>query len=129
MNDDFGSFLDDLAASEARAKRPSPSRKQLANPLAAVPATEARRVQHEGGKDPSMVGQQLRRSILIPPEMDEEINRICKQYKVKKMEMMRFLIGKGLEAVHQGALEGSLVKKVVLELPTPNWKGEANVQK
>ena len=121
MNDNF---LDEIGQVESQAKRPrpSPGKKQLANPLGAMPATEMRRATNEKGRDPSMVGQQLRRSILIPPEMDEEINRLCKQYKVKKMEMMRFLIGKGLEQVHEGALEGSLVKKVVLELPTPNWK-------
>lgn len=119
MADDF---LDELGKVEAQAKRPSPSKKALSNPLEAVPATEVRRATHEKGKDPSMVGQQLRRSILIPPEMDEEINRVCRKYKIKKMEMMRFLIAKGLEDVHQGALEGSLVQKIVVELPTPRWQ-------
>ncbi len=119
MNDDF---LDELGQAEARRKRPSPGRKELSNPLARVPAGEVRRATHEKGKDPSMVGQQLRRSILIPPEMDEEINRVCRRYKVKKMELMRFLIAKGLEDVHRGALEGSLVKRVVVELPTPEWQ-------
>ncbi|MGH2537163.1 MAG: hypothetical protein ACRDHL_07195 [Candidatus Promineifilaceae bacterium] len=119
MSDDF---LDELGRAEAKSKRPSPSKKQLANPLEAVPTTEVRRATHEKGKDPSMVGQQLRRSILIPPEMDEEINRMCRKYKARKMEMMRFLVAKGLEDVHSGALEGSLVKKVVVELPTPQWK-------
>ncbi len=119
MNDDF---LDEIGRTEARAKRPSPGKKQLANPLTAIPATEVRRATHEKGKDPSMVGQQLRRSILIPPEMDEEINRICNMYKVKKMEMMRFLIAKGLEDVHNGVLEGSMVRKVVVELPIPQWQ-------
>jgi len=116
------SFLDELGEAEAKAKRPSPSRKQLASPLDAVSITEVRRATHEKGKDPSMVGQQLRRSILIPPDMDEEINRICKRYQIKKMEMLRFLIAKGLEDVHNGALEGNLVKKVIVELPTPQWK-------
>lgn len=115
-------FLDELGKAEAKVKRPSPSQKQLTSPLDAVSTSEVRRVTHEKGKDPSMVGQQLRRSILVPPEMDEEINRICKRYKIGKMEMMRFLIAKGLEDVHNGALEESLVKKVVVELPTPQWK-------
>lgn len=115
-------FLDELGRVEAKTKRPSPGSKQLNNPLEAVPTTEVRRAIHEKGKDPSMVGQQLRRSILIPPEMDEEINRLCRKYKIKKMEMLRFLIAKGLEDVHNGALEGSLVKKVVMELPSPQWK-------
>jgi predicted DNA-binding protein len=115
-------FLDEIGKAEAKVKRPSPSHKQITNPLEAIPATEVRRATHERGKDPSMVGQQLRRSILIPPEMDEEINRICKRYKIKKMEMMRFLIAKGLEDVHNGALERNLVKRVVVELPEPQWK-------
>lgn len=115
-------FLDELGKAEAKVKRPSPSQKQLTSPLDAVSTSEVRRATHEKGKDPSMVGQQLRRSILVPPEMDEEINRICKRYKIGKMEMMRFLIAKGLEDVHNGALEESLVKKVVVELPTPQWK-------
>ncbi len=119
MSDDF---LDDLGKAETKAKRPSPSKKQLTSPLDAVSTSEVRRATHEKGKDPSMVGQQLRRSILVPPEMDEEINRICKRYKIGKMEMMRFLIAKGLEDVHNGALEDSLVKKVVVELPTPKWR-------
>jgi hypothetical protein len=119
MSDDF---LDELGKVEAKSKRPSPESKQLANPLESISTTEVRRATNEEGKDRSMVGQQLRRSILIPPEMDEEINRVCKKYKTKKMEMMRFLIGRGLEEVHKGALEGSLVKKVVVELPTPHWK-------
>jgi len=119
MGDDF---LDEIGEAEARVRRPSPGRKALMNPLEGVPAGEVRRATFEGGKDPSMVGQQLRRSILIAPEMDEEINRLCKRYRVKKMEMMRFLIAKGLEDVHRGALEGSLVKRVVMELPTPEWK-------
>ena len=119
MSDDF---LDELGKAEAKAKRPSPSKKQLTNPLEAVSTSEVRRATNEKGKDPSMVGQQLRRSILIPPEMDEEINRICKRYKIKKMEMMRFLIAKGLEEVHNGVLEDNMVKKVVVELPTPQWK-------
>jgi hypothetical protein len=54
--------------------------------------------------------------------MDDEINRICRKYRVKKMEMMRFLIAKGLEEVHHGTLEGSMVQKVVVELPTPDWQ-------
>jgi hypothetical protein len=115
-------FLDEIGQVEARAKRPSPSQKQLASPLDAISTSEVRRATHDKGKDPSMVGQQLRRSILIPPEMDEEINRICKKYRIGKMEMLRFLIAKGLEDVHSGALDGSLVKKVVVELPTPQWK-------
>jgi hypothetical protein len=115
-------FLDEIGQVEAKAKRPSPSQKQLASPLDAISTSEVRRATHDKGKDPSMVGQQLRRSILIPPEMDEEINRICKKYRIGKMEMLRFLIAKGLEDVHNGALEGSLVKKVVVELPTPQWK-------
>ena len=119
MSDDF---LDEIGQAEAKVKRPSPSQKQLTNPLETVSTSEVRRATHEKGKDPSMVGQQLRRSILIPPEMDEEINRICKRYKIGKMEMMRFLIAKGLEDVHNGVLEDSLVKKVVVELPTPQWK-------
>lgn len=119
MSDDF---LDEIGKVEAKAKRPSPTKKQLSNPLESVPATEVRRATNKKGKDPSMVGQQLRRSILIPPEMDEEINRVCKKYKIKKMEMMRFLIAKGLEDVHNGALKGSMVKKVVVELPTPQWQ-------
>lgn len=119
MSDDF---LNEIGKVEAKVKRPSPGQKQLANPLDAVSASEVRRATHEKGKDPSMVGQQLRRSILIPPEMDEEINRICKRYKIGKMEMMRFLIAKGLEDIHNGVLEDSLVKKVVVELPTPQWK-------
>jgi len=119
MSDDF---LDELDKAEARQKRPSPGRKDIANPFELVPTSEVRRSTHEQGKDPSMVGQQLRRSILIAPEMDEEINRVCRKYKVKKMEMMRFLIAKGLEDVHGGALEGSLVKRVVVELPTPKWQ-------
>jgi hypothetical protein len=119
MSDDF---LDEISKIEAKPKRPSPGNKQLSNPLQTIPATEVRRVINEEGKDPSMVGQQLRRSILIPPGMDEEINRVCRKYKVKKMEMMRYLLAKGLEEVHNGALEGSLVQKVVVELPTPQWK-------
>jgi hypothetical protein len=115
-------FLDDLGKAESKVKRPSPSKKQISNPLQAIPSTEVRRATHEKGKDPSMVGQQLRRSILIPPEMDDEINRVCKKYRVKKMEMMRFLIAKGLEEVHHGTLEGSMVKKMVVELPTPDWQ-------
>ncbi|HRQ42413.1 MAG TPA: hypothetical protein PLD25_31240 [Chloroflexota bacterium] len=115
-------FLDELGKAEAKVKRPSPSQKQLTSPLDVVSTSEVRRATHEKGKDPSMVGQQLRRSILVPPEMDEEINRICKRYKIGKMEMMRFLIAKGLEDVHNGALESSLVKKVVIELPSPKWK-------
>jgi predicted DNA-binding protein len=115
-------FLDELGKAEAKVKRPSPSQKQLTSPLDAVSTSEVRRATHEKGKDPSMVGQQLRRSILVPPEMDEEINRICKRYKIGKMEMMRFLIAKGLEDVHNGALEESLVKKVIVELPAPQWK-------
>ena len=117
-------FLDTVGRIESKSKQPSPSKKQLSNPLENTPTTEVRRATNEEGKDPSMVGKQLRRSILIPPEMDDEINRICKKYKSKKMEMMRFLIGKGLEAVHNGALEDSLVKKIVLELPTPEWKAK-----
>lgn len=119
MSDDF---LDEIGKAEAKAKRPSPSQKQLTNPLDAVSTSEVRRATSEKGKDPSMVGQQLRRSILIPPEMDEEINRICKRYRIRKMEMLRFLIAKGLEDVHKGVLEDSLVKKVVVELPEPQWK-------
>jgi predicted DNA-binding protein len=119
MND---GFLDEIDKAEAKSKRPSPSQKQLTNPLEAVSTSEVRRATNEKGKGPSMVGQQLRRSILIPPEMDEEINRICKRYKIKKMEMMRFLIAKGLEDVHNGALERNLVKRVVVELPEPQWK-------
>jgi hypothetical protein len=115
-------FLDELGKVEVKAKRPSPSSKQITNPLEAVPVGEVRKATHEKGKDPSMVGQQLRRSILIPPEMDEEINRVCRKYRIKKMEMMRYLIAKGLEDVHNGALDGSLVKKVVVELPSPQWK-------
>lgn len=117
-------FLNEIGQTEAKSKRPSPSKKQIANPFEAMPTTEVRRATHEGGRDPSMVGQQLRRSILLPPEMDEEINRVCKKYKVKKMEMMRFLIGKGLEDVHNGVLEGSLVQRTVVELPTPQWKAK-----
>lgn len=122
MADELSEFLEDLGQAEARARRPSPERKELANPLGRVPAGEARRALHEGGRDPSMVGRQLRRSILIPPEMDEEINRVCRKYRVGKMEMLRFLIAKGLEDVHGGALEGKLVEKVMVALPTPRWK-------
>lgn len=114
-------FLDEIEQVEAQSRRPSPARKQLTNPLEMFPAGEVRRATNEKGKDPSMVGQQIRRSILLLPEMEEEINRVCKKYKVKKMEMMRFLIAKGLEDVQNGALDGNLVKKVVIELPTPKW--------
>lgn len=115
-------FLDELEQVEAKAKRPSPDKKQITNPLSAISTAEVRRATSIQGHDPSMVGQQLRRSLLIPPEMDEEINRICQKYHIRKMEMLRFLLAKGLEDVHNGALENSLVQKVILELPTPQWK-------
>lgn len=120
--DDFSSFLDEIGADEKK-KKPSPRRKDLANPLGTVPTSEVRRAKNPQGKDTAMVGQQIRRSILIAPEMDETINRLCKQYGVKKMAMLRFLIGKGIEAVHDGALEGNLIRKVVMELPEPDWRG------
>lgn len=118
--DELSGFLDEIG--EAETKRPSPRKKELADPFAELPATEARRVVNSEGKDASMVGQQIRRSVLMPPEMDEEINRVCAQYNVKKMAMLRFLLAKGLEQVHAGALEGNLIAKVTMELPTPDWR-------
>lgn len=119
MNDLSG-FLDEIG--EAETKRPSSRRKKLANPFAELPVTEARRVVNSEGKDSSMVGRQIRRSVLMLPEMDAEINRLCQQYNVKKMAMLRFLLAKGLEQVHIGALEDSLIAKVTMELPTPDWR-------
>ncbi len=124
MSDDPLDFLKAIGESENQARRATPRRKQLTNPLEVVPTTEVRRALHSEGKDPSMVGQQLRRSILIPPEMDDEINRVCRRYNVKKMEMLRYLIAKGLEQIHRGALEGNLVPRVTMELPMPDWKGK-----
>lgn len=120
--DDFSSFLDEIGAEERKSK-PSPRRKNLANPLGDVSTSEVRRAKSVEGKDTAMVGKQIRRSVLIAPEMDDTINHLCKRYGVKKMAMMRFLIGKGIEAVHDGALEGNLIQKVVLELPEPDWRG------
>ena len=120
--DEMSGFLDQIG--EAETKRPSPRKKDLANPFAELPATEARRVVNSEGKDTSMVGKQIRRSVLMPPEMDEEINRICREYNVKKVAMLRFLLAKGPEQVHAGALEGKLVAKVTMELPTPDWRSD-----
>jgi len=44
--------------------------------------------------------------------MDKEINQICKRYRIWQMDMLRFLVAKGLEDVQKEFLEENLVKKL-----------------
>ena len=101
---------------------PSTRKKSLADPLRQTSSTEVRRATNPEGKDPSMAGRQLRRGVLIPPEMDEEINRLVLEYDIGKMELMRYLLAAGLERIHQYGLEQDMVEKRSVELVMPQWK-------
>ncbi len=120
MTDELPDFLADFE--EPKSARPNTRKKQLANPFELMPATEVRRATNPQGKDPSMAGRQLRRGVLLPPEMDEEINRLVKRYSIGKMELMRYLLAAGLERVHRYGIERDMVETRNVELRMPEWR-------
>lgn len=120
---DLPDFLSDFEQ-EQQAKRrlPRATKKQLDDPLANVKRNDARRAANPQGRIPSMAGKQLRRGVLIPPEMDEEINQLVAEYGIKKMEFMRYLLAVGLRHVHEDGLEGDMVETVSVGLELPKWR-------
>ena len=122
---DLPDFLADFKDEQkAKTKRPRTSKKSLDDPLATIKRTEVRRAANAQGRIPSMAGKQLRRGILIPPEMDEEINSLVAEYKIKKMEFMRYLLAVGLQHVHENGLENDMVQTVSIGLSLPKWRKE-----
>jgi hypothetical protein len=122
MTDQIPDFLDDFDEGAEPPELPSTRRKNLADPLFQLPSTEVRRAINPQGKDPSMAGKQLRRGVLLPPEMDEEINRLVKEYRIGKMALMRYLIAAGLERIHTNGLEQDMIEKRSFELHMPEWR-------
>lgn len=123
MDKKLPDFLEDFEEQQSPAvPLPTTRKKSLADPLGQLPSTEVRRATNPEGKDPSMAGKQLRRGVLIPPEMDEEINRLVHEYDIGKMELMRYLLAAGLERIHQYGLENDLVEKRSVELVMPKWQ-------
>jgi len=124
MDDKLPDFLDEFDENKETPdiSLPSTRKKSLADPLRQLPSTEARRATNPEGKDPSMAGRQLRRGVLIPPEMDEEINRLVHEYDIGKMELMRYLLAAGLERIHHYGLEPDMIEKRSVELVMPEWK-------
>ncbi len=122
-NNDMPDFLSDF--DEAKETRlPSTSKKSLADPLAQITRREAKKAQNPQGQEKSMAGKQLRRGVLIPPEMDEEINRLVDEYHIGKMELMRYLLAAGLERIHAHGLESDLKEMRAVKLQMPDWRGK-----
>ena len=123
MADNMPDFLNDFdEEKEAAASLPTTHKKDLADPLRQLPSTEVRRVTDPQGRDRSMAGKQIRRGVLLPPEMDEEINRLVKEYDIGKMALMRYLIAAGLERVHTQGLEPDLIETRSVQLAMPEWR-------
>ena len=59
----------------------------------------------------SQAGKYKKRTFLIPPDMDELINEICKETSVRRMELGRWLLAKGIQAYQNG--DGPQVEEVV----------------
>lgn len=89
------------------------------NPLEQV-EKEAKQATRSQGKIPSMSGKQLRRSILVLPEMDEEINSLCEQYHVGKLELIRYFLALGIADVKKNGLP--VVTKVLATIEMPSWE-------
>lgn len=102
---------------------PPPSRRKriLDNPLQSVPQTEARKALNPKGKDTTMAGRYLRRSMLVLPEMDEAINAKAKELGVGKMELVRYLLASGLVQLNEG-YEPAVREVVTVRLEMPEWK-------
>ena len=122
-NNDMPDFLSGF--DEAKETRlPSTQKKSLADPLAQITRREAKKAQNPTGKEKSMAGKQLRRGVLIPPEMDEEINRLVDEHGIGKMELMRYLLAAGLERIHTHGLESDLKEMRAVKLQMPDWRGK-----
>lgn len=125
MANDLPDFLSDFdEQKETKPNLPSTQKKSLADPLARIPQREAKKAQNPQGHEPSMAGKQLRRGVLIPPEMDEEINRLVAEYGIGKMELMRYLLAAGLERVHTHGLDNDLKEMRAIKLQMPEWKSD-----
>ena len=123
MADGLPDFLSDFdEAKETASSLPSTQKKALADPLAHIARREVKKAQDPQGREPSMAGTQLRRGVLIPPEMDEEINRLVEKYRIGKMELMRYLLAAGLERVHAHGLERDLKETRTVKLEMPTWR-------
>ena len=126
MDDKLPDFLADFDEEKETkpVKRPSTQNKQLADPLQRIPTREAKKATNPTGREPSRAGNQLRRGVLIPPEMDEEINRLVKKYRIGKMELMRYLLAAGLERIHKYGLEPDMIETRAVTLEMPDWRRE-----
>lgn len=123
MADGLPDFLSDFdEAKGTTSSLPSTQKKALADPLANIARREVKKAQDPQGREPSMAGTQLRRGVLIPPEMDEEINRLVEKYRIGKMELMRYLLAAGLERVHAHGLERDLKETRIVKLEMPTWQ-------
>ncbi len=93
----------------------------LDNPLESVIPTDVRKALNRKGKDTTMAGRYLRRSILVLPEMDEAMNRKARELGVGKMELVRYLLAAGLEQLNRGE-EPEKKEVVTVRLEMPHWQ-------
>jgi hypothetical protein len=113
------SQLTNPLADLAEGARPSSRKKQemLDNPLEHVSRGEARKAANPQGKDTTRVGQYIRRTFTIPPEMDDALNELADDLGVGKMKLVRYLLSVGLDQIlHSDSVPTKKVVTVDLEM-------------
>ncbi len=111
----LGNPMADFEPTQSKRKR------ILDNPLENVLPTDARKALNRKGKDTTMAGRYLRRSILVLPEMDEAINEKTRELGVGKMELVRYLLAAGLSQLNKGN-EPAKREVVTVRLEMPDWE-------
>ena len=89
------------------------------NPLASL----TRESVNKAVRKTSQAGSYKKRTFLIPPDMDDIINKICEETGIKRMELGRWLLATGIKAYQDG--QGPQIEEVVsVKVKIPGYSGD-----
>lgn len=88
------------------------------NPLEDVSATDARKAI----KSSKIAGKHIRVTLLLLPEMEEEIEQIAQENGLGKNELARWLISLGLQKYHKEGVRPKIERITSSKVSLPDWK-------
>lgn len=108
---------------EKESDKPKPkARSGYANPLDEMGLSASQVT--KAVRQTSKAGNYKKRTFLITPEMDDVINKISKESGIRRMELGRWLLAKGIECYMKGEQpEVEQVVSVRVKMPEYSQKG------
>ena len=101
-----------------KSKSPS-TRHGYQNPLENISQTDVRKAV----KSSKVAGKHIRVTLLLLPELEEEIEKIARENGLGKNETARWLLSLGLREYYQNDVRPEIERVTASKVTLPNWKG------